>query len=396
MARIEKRENSWRFTVSLGYDEKRRQIRKTKTIPAEGITKIEARRLANEFENECRKKSFINDRDLTLEGFVEYWRHEYERQEGNYSPQTIERNEVLLKRIIPALGHIRLSKLKPTHLVKFYNNLREDGMRMDGRPGKLSSRTIQMHHKLLSAILNKAKRWQFITSSPAEYIDPPKSKSKKTEIYDEATLLRFFQILFEKASPKYQAFFLIAFSTGLRRGEITGLRWKDIDLDKKVLYVNQTIAIVKGGTVFKDPKTKASVAGVSISESVIPVLEKLKKENSEMKKIVTNRGKKEEWNKEDLVFIGREGKRMYPSSFRHWLSSFCKKNDLPEITVHAFRHMSVTYAIDQGFDIKAVSARARHTQVSTTTDIYGHYLPQKDQAIAKSLDKIIASGRGRE
>lgn len=84
---------------------------------------------------------------------------------------------------------------------------------------------------------------------------------------------------------------------------------------------------------------------------------------------------------------------MFPSTVGHWLKNFCDAHALRHIEVHSFRHMSVTYAIDRGFDLKAVSERARHAQLSTTTDIYAHVLPQKDQAIAASLDEIIVKAR---
>jgi integrase len=345
--------------------------------------------MANEFENECLKKGFIDDKNLTLRNFVDYWKEEYALQEDTYSPKTLERNDQLLARILPALGNIRLKKLKPTHLMKFYNNLRENDMRLDGKKGKLSSRTIQMHHKLLSSILGKAKHWQFIELNPCQYVDAPKSKSKSMPIYDEETLLKFFNLLFQDAKTKYQLFFLLAFSTGLRRGEIIGLRWKDIDIRKAVLHVNQNAIVVKGkGVQYKDPKTEKSASGVSISHQVIPLLEKYKAEQDILRKESDVK-----WPENDLIFTTIDGKAMFPSTVSHWLKDFIDTHKLPPINVHSFRHMSVTYAIDRGFDLKAISERARHTQLSTTTDIYGHVLPQKDQAIAASLGEIIQRAR---
>ncbi|MEN6567133.1 MAG: tyrosine-type recombinase/integrase [Veillonellales bacterium] len=385
MATVQKRGNSWRLIAYLGYDSSKKQIRKTKTIPADGITKPEAKRMANEFENECLKKGFINDQNLTVKDFIDYWKREYALQPDIYSPKTLERNEDLLNRIIPAIGSIRLKKLKPTHLMEFYNNLREDGMRLDGKKGKLSSRTIQMHHRLLSAILNKAKQWQFIEINPCQHVDAPKSKSKSAPIYDEQTLLRFFQILFAEAKTKYQVFFLLDFSTGLRRGEMVGLRWNDINIEKAVLHVNQSAIAIKGkGIIYKDPKTEKSKNGVSFPRQLIPIIEKYREEQEILKSKC-----KTKWPDNDLVFKTAEGRQMFPSTFSHWLTDFIEKHNLPHISPHSFRHMSVTYAIDRGFDLKAVSERARHTQVSTTTDIYAHVLPQKDQAIAACLGEII-------
>lgn len=394
MATVEKRGNSWRFVVFVGRDASGKQIKRSKSIPAAGVTKTEAKRLANEFENEVLKKGFIDDKNLTLAKFIDYWKEEFALQDDNYSPTTLERNEQLLARIIPALGNIRLKKLKPTHLMQFYNNLREDGMRLDGKKGKLSPRSIQMHHKLLSSILGKAKQWQFIELNPCQYVDSPKSKSKKTPIWDEKTLVHFLELLYQHAKLKYTLFFLIAFSTGLRRGEILGLRWQDIDIEKAKLHVNQSATVIKGGIVYKDPKTEKSASGVSISQSVIDVLHQYKTEQEMLRKRFEQNGGK--WPDTDLIFTTAEGKAMFPSTIGHWLKDFIDTHKLPEISTRSFRNMSITYAIDRGFDLKAVSERARHAQLSTTTDIYAHVLPQKDQAIAASLDKIIKQAKKTE
>jgi len=388
MANVEKRGNSWRLVVFVGRKADGKQIKRTKSIPADGVTKPEAKRLANAFETEILKKGFIDDKNLTLAKFIEYWKKEYALQDDNYSPKSLERNEQLLGRIIPALGKIRLKKLKPTHLMQFYNNLREDGIRLDGKQGKLSPRSVQMHHKLLSSILGKAKQWQFIELNPCQYVDAPKSKSKKTPIWDEETLIRFLELLYQHAKLKYILFFLIAFSTGLRRGEILGLRWKDIDIAKTKLCVTQSATVVKGlGIVYKDPKTEKSASGVSISQSVIDALLQYQAEQKQLRQRHEQNGGV--WPDHDLIFTTAEGKAMFPSTIGHWLTSFIKTNQLPPISTRSFRNMSITYAIDRGFDLKAVSERARHAQLSTTTDIYAHVLPQKDQAIAASLDKII-------
>lgn len=387
MATVEKRGNSWRLVVFLGLDANKKQIRHKKTIPAAGISKTEAKRLANEFELELLKPSFFNDQDLTLSGFIDYWKEKYAYQEGNYSPTTLDRNENLLDRIIPALGHIRIKKLKPTHLMEFYNQLRQEPRR-DGK-GLLSSRTIQMHHKFLSSIMSKAKQWQFLELNPCEYVDAPKSKSGKMPIYEEDDLIKFLTLLSIHAKIKYQLFFLLAFSTGLRRGEILGLRRQDINMEKCILRVNQSAIVVKKvGVKYKDPKTDKSAAGVSFSKSILPILKAHLEEQDAMKELAGDK-----WTKTDLIFTTAVGKSMFPSTVNHWLIKFIDTHKLPHVSPHSFRHMSVTYAIDRGFDLKAVSERARHTQISTTADIYAHVLPQKDQAIAASLDEIIVQSQ---
>lgn len=397
MATVEKRGKSYRLIAYFGYDTAGNQLRKTKTIPAAGITKKEAERLASNFEDELLGKSFFNDKNLTLSGFIDYWKKEYALQEDTYSPKTLERNEGLLKRIIPVLGHIRLKKLKPTHIMQFYNNLREDDIRLNNKKepdGKLSSRTVQMHHKLLLSILNKAKQWQFLEVNPCQHVDAPKAKCKKTPIWNEETLIRFFSLLFAEAKLKYILFFMIAFSTGIRRGENLALRISSFDREKGKLQVKETAIVVKGGVIFKEPKTEKSESGVSVSASIFQILDLFLAEREMLRKNSAERGTP--WPETDLLFTTSEGHPMFPSTIAHWLKAFLTKHNLPMISTRSFRNMSITYAIDRGFDLKAVSERARHAQLSTTTDIYAHVLPQKDQAIAASLDEIIKLAQPKE
>ena len=395
MATVEKRGNSWRLIAYLGYDELGNQIKRRITIPIEGVSKAEAKRLASKFESECLRKGYVDDKKMTLSEFVDYWKKEYALQEDTYSPKTLERNEQLLGRILPALGHIPIKKLKPTHIMEFYNNLREPGMRKDkDKDGKLSPRTIQMHHKLLSSILGKAFKWKFIKENPCQFVDAPKSKSKTIAIYTEDTLLHFLRLLIEEAKTKYILFFLLAFTTGLRRGELLALKWDAIDMEKGVLNVNQNAIVVKGeGIIYKDPKTEKSAGAISIAPQIIPLLKLQMFEQG-----IFKAKSKKQWPGKDspafnLVFTTENGNAMYPSTVNKWLTTFLERHNLPRISPHSFRHMSVTYAIDRGFDLKAVSDRTRHSQLSTTTDIYGHVLPQKDRAIAKSLGDIITQAQ---
>ena len=208
MAAVEKRGTSWRLVAYLGYDDLGKQIKRTKTIPAEGTTKHEAQKLANQFENEELKNKTVFDRSMTFSQFIDYWLENYGSKESERSVMTQDRDRQLFVRIRKALGEIRLRKLEPKHILAFIKNLEEDGMRLDTPDkGKLSSRSVQMHYKLISSILSKAVQWKFISENPCRSVDTPKSKSKKIPIYDEPTLLSFLYLLLTKAKLKYQAFF---------------------------------------------------------------------------------------------------------------------------------------------------------------------------------------------
>lgn len=386
MASVEKRGDSWRLITFIGRDDLGKQIKRTKTIPAEGISKHDAQKLANKFETEELKNRHVHDQNMTFSQFIDYWHENYAIKEHSITTQ--DRNRQLLQRIRKSLGDIRLRKLEPKHILAFIKNLEEPGMRLDKpKGGKLSGRTIQIHYKLISAILSKAVQWEFIDDNPCRRVDTPKAKSKKIPIYDEPTLLKFLNLLLTKAKLKYQAFFLLALTSGLRRSEILGLRWKDISFEKSFLRVNQVGVRVQGkGIEYKDDtKTTESSAPVPISPFTLTILQQLKAEQALI------RGKADDkWHdKAGILFTTTEGKPMLPSSFGHWLTKFTTKHNLPAIGVHAFRHMAATCALDRGFDLKFVSNFIRHADIGTTGNIYAHVLPAKNQQLVASLDELV-------
>lgn len=388
MASVEKRGNSWRLIAFLGYDDLGKQDKRTMTISAEGISKHEAQKLANEFETEELKNKSINDRNMTFTKFIDYWKENYGSKESERSITTQERDDQLLVRIRKSLGEIRLRKLEPKHILAFIKNLEEEGVRMDTPgEGKLSDRSVQMHFKLVSSILTKAVKWKFLKENPCRSVDTPRAKSKKIPIYDEPTLLKFLYLLLTKAKLKYQAFFLLGLTSGLRRSEILGLRWKDIDFEKSFLRVNQTAVRAKGkGIAYKDEtKTAESAAPVPISPFTLSILLKLKNEQDQLKEKADDK-----WaNKTGILFCTIEGRPMLPSSFGHWIEKFSTRHGLPKISPHAFRHMAATYALDRGFDLKFVSDFIRHADIGTTGNIYAHVLQPKNQQLVAALDDLV-------
>ena len=156
---IQKRgENSYLLTVSFGRDSTGKRVRYTKTIKA-----VDAKAAEKEwikFSADIERGQFVEPSRLTLKDFSEKWVKEY--AENNLAPKTLHRYKLLLDRIIISLGHLKSEKIKPIHLMEFYNNLREDGIRNDNQKGGLSERTILHYHRLLATMLQDATEWQLI------------------------------------------------------------------------------------------------------------------------------------------------------------------------------------------------------------------------------------------
>lgn len=408
MAAIEKRgENSYRLTVSCGYDKQGKKIVKRKTID---LSHIKPNKQLDEatkqwilFKAEIEKGLFLDSGKITFEDFIEKWLKDY--AEPELAPKTLHRyKELLTTRIIPALGHIKLNKLQPTHLVEFYNNLREDGIRNDGKPGGLSERTILHHHRLISSILTCAVQWQFILNNPASRLKAPKVERKEAKHFDiEQT--EYILRLLENEPIKYKTAIYMAIYGGMRLGELAGLEWSDIDLDTGILKIHQASQHITGkGTFKKSPKNETSNRAISLPKTVINLLREYRLWYNGEKAMLENL-----WHDEyNNIFTTRDGKPIYPGTISKWFNKFIKQHNnkiindhtiskedkeqylLKEINFHGLRHTSATILINQGLDVTTVSKRLGHARTSTTTDIYSHSLQKADIEAANKLEHLFS------
>lgn len=407
MAAIEKRgENSYRLTVSCGYDKKGKKIRKYKTIDLSHIKPNkqleEAQKQFALFENEVKKGLYLDSGKITFEDFIEKWLKDYADHE--LAPKTLYRyKELLNSRIIPALGHIKLNRLQPTHLTEFYNNLREDGIRTDGKSGGLSERTILHHHRLISSILTCAVQWQFILNSPASRVKAPKVEKTEARHFDIDQTEYIFELI-ENEPIKYKTAVYIAIYGGMRLGELSGLEWSDIDLDNGILKIHQSLQYIPGEGIFsKSPKNESSNRLISLPKTVINLIREYKVwQNGEKAKLDNL------WHKEyDNIFTTRDGKPIYPGTISKWFNKFIKQHNekimndetiakedkpnylLANVNFHGLRHTSASILINQGLDVTTVSKRLGHARTSTTTDIYSHSLQKSDMEAANKLENLF-------
>ncbi|MDF2675339.1 MAG: hypothetical protein K0R09_3611, partial [Clostridiales bacterium] len=320
------------------------------------------------------------------------------------APKTLFRyKELLDTRIIPCLGHIKLNKLQPTHLTEFYNNLRESGIRKDGKPGGLSESTILHHHRLLTSILNCAVQWQFILNNPATRVKSPRAEKKEARHYDGEQVEYLFKLL-EDEHIKYRLMIHLSIFGGMRMGELSGLEWSDINLDNKVLHIHQASQYLPGQGIFtKAPKNISSDRIISLPNSVVSLLREYKLwQNVER----ANLGGL--WIDSNRIFTTYNGKPMFPDTPSKWFYKFIKRqnqkimNDLSipkeskekyllkELNFHGLRHTNATLLIGQGVDTTTVSKRLGHARTSTTMDIYSHSLKKTDLEASDKLEALFS------
>ena len=386
MANVIKRNNSYLVTVSAGYDINGKQIRKTATFrPDSALTAKQQEKALNEFVVLFEKKvqeGQVLDSSIRFASFAEKWFNDY--AEEQLAPKTIERYKSLMTRINQAIGNIRLDKLQPHHLISFYKNLAEDGMN-EKTGGKLSAKTIQHHHRLISAILNTAVQWQLLFANPTQRVKPPKVTQREISYLDEYQAQEMIRLL-NNEPLKYRTALILAIYSGLRRGELCGLKWQDVDFNNNTLSVRRSIQALSNKGIFeKSPKNNSSLRTIKLSNEAVLFLNEHKKWQEEEKHKLGSK-----WVDGDYIFTQWNGEVIHPDTLTGYFGKFAKKNNLPKgVTLHSLRHTNATLLIAGGMPIRTVASRLGHAQTSTTTNIYTHALQSAEAKAAEVLEDML-------
>lgn len=458
MASIEKRgPNTYRITVSNGYNVSGKKIREYKTVEfpsnmSEEEQEIEIRKRAEEFEHKVKTGNYLNGEKVTLAEFIEIWLEDY--AEKTYRPSTLKVYKTRInERIIPALGHLKMAKIQPHHIIKFYNQLAQGGIRNDTLyvpkrklikameqeedkrqavqlmgitrqtyhrllsgnktnaataekiayyyqvrvkeifteygDGKLSANTIRHHHVLLSSIMTTAVHWQVIESNPVRRVKPPESAPVNFNFYDEDKLVQLFVAL-EEEPLKYRAIVHLVLDTGMRLSETMGIEWQLISFEDQMLRVDRQRQYIAGyGIVEGDPKTKHGERDIALSDHTVYILKQLKKEQA-INKLKLG----EYYHQSDKVFIHEDGTEIFPLRPSVWWKKFLERHSLPHITFHELRHTNATLLIANGMDAVTLAGRLGHGDKTVTLNTYTHAIKSKNKQAASIMDNVISRAKG--
>ncbi|TYO97047.1 tyrosine-type recombinase/integrase [Desulfallas thermosapovorans] len=374
---VEKRgTNKWRLNVpgGTGPDGRRKVYRRT----IEATSEREAKKQLDIFSAEVQKGQYVEPSKLTFAEFSQQWLE----SKKDLAPKTRHRYKRMLEsRILPAMGHMKLESIKPFHIMQFYENLQESGIREDGKEGTLSPTTILHHHRLLVTIFNAAVKWQILLTNPAARVEAPKVPRKPAACYDENDIAALLEAL-DSEELKHRVLVYIALFTGLRRGEIMGLEWQDVDFDNSLLHVRRSSQYLPGqGSITKEPKNETSKRVISIPSFVMALIKQYKTQQSQERLKLGDL-----WQGSDRLFTTWDGKPGHPEWPSQWFSKFIKKHKLPHLPFHGLRHTAATMLINQNIPLKNISGRLGHANPATTGAIYSHYLQSADKAISDKLE----------
>lgn len=371
MSRVFLRKRSKNYIVYLEYLDKETNKRKQKNMGSYPL-KRDANKRLNEIKEEIYKEELLLPNEIILEDFILDFLNKYKM---NLSITTYNCYiRICKKYIIPLIGDIKLCDIKPIHIQNYVDDLLD----------LLTPQTIKVHLNILNIVLKRAYKLKLIKENVVQYVDVPKNKKYKNDIYDANDM----QLLLEKCrGTSIELPIILASGLGLRISEILGLTWNNIDFNDSTITIDKITVRDNGKVILKEPKTESSIRTISAPKEIILMLKRLKKDRLSAKL-------KGEKSHRELVFYDKNLNPIAQDVLSKKFRLFLKENNLKHIRFHDLRHSHVTLLINAKVPIKVISERVGHSNINTTLNIYSHALKEMDQeASDKISDTLFNKGR---
>jgi integrase len=314
----------------------------------------------------------LPDSKLPLRVFLEQW---LATVEPNVRPSTYRRYaDIAQKRVIPDLGNVPLTKLTPMHLQSLYTKHLNAG---------LSRTTVHHIHAVIHRALGQAMRWGLVDRKISDLVDAPRGPAPDITTWSPDETAEF---LSYADRSDLAALWRLALLCGMRRGEILGLRWEDVDLDRATLAVRRTLIRGKGGSwELGQPKTKASRRSIALPDSCVQALQKHRAaQRAERLRLGPV------WEDNEFVFTNRTGGPLHVNSLVAQFGRLTRDSGVPKIRFHDMRHTCATLLLAEGVHPKIVQERLGHSEISMTLNRYSHVTPTMQRQAADTLDSLIS------
>lgn len=321
-----------------------------------------------QYELETQNSSFIENKNVTIDEWIKVW---VPYAQDNWSISTKQNIESAIEfHISPLIGNQKLSSLnKITYKRNFIDKLRQEN--------KYKESTIQAWHKIVMRMINAAVNNQILPSNTLTGFKFDSSNNVRSFTKDE--LQQFITVL-ESKDIRTQIIFLTLLKTGMRKGELMGLRWKDIDLTERNFDINST----RGDYGENKPKTKTSIRKVYFDDSLLVLIKKYK---SYEKERLLKKGRI--LKDEDYFILSSRNLPIQQSKITYIFRLLCEEAKVPNITVHGLRHTHATFLIEAGANIKYVSNRLGHKNINITLDVYSDVLKEEEKETADMMGRLI-------
>ncbi len=360
----------WEARVTLGFDSRGRQVRRS----VYGKTETQVLERRRELLSRLAGR-LLDSEALELAGLAERWLENKAAPPRSLKPSTLASyRRILDSYILPELGSVRVQELTPLHVDRLLAELSRRG---------LSASTIGYVRRILSGIFRQARRWRLVGENPIEAVDPPRRARRSLETWSAAELEAFLEAA---ANHRLFALFYLAVTTGLREGELLALRRRDVDLAGGTLQVSRTVSYVSGeGLVVTTPKSERSRRTVRLTDEAVEVLrlhfERIREERRKAGEL---------WRDGRLAFPSTVGTMISPRNLVRAFRALTRRAEVRPLRFHSLRHVYASLALRAGVPLLEVSERLGHYDPSFTLSVYGHVLEDLAGG-ALSLRELLGS-----
>ena len=309
--------------------------------------------------------------NITVGEYLDRWLNDSVRD--TVRQRTWERYEQFVRvHLTPALGKIKLAKLTPAHVRGLYRDKLNSG---------LAPRTVLHIHRAFSKALKQAAADGLIPRNPAAPVKPPQPRGEEIRPLNREQV----RVLFEAASgDRLEALYIVAVTAGLRRGELQGLKWDDLDLEAGMLQVRRTCSEPKGGHIFEAPKSGKG-RNIRLTQSAVAALRRHRR-----RQLVERIYKADLWQEQGLVFPSTVGTPLWGGNLNRAFKATLQRAGLPKSTrFHDLRHTCATLLLKQGVNLKFVQELSGHADISLTLNVYSHVLPDMGDATADAMEAAL-------
>jgi len=361
-----RRDGRWAGVVDLGYETGKRR-RKSYY----GATRREVQeKVAAALRARQQGLPILSDK-LTLATYLVDW---LKTAQSSIRPRTWARYEQYVRvHATPTLGRVPLAKISPQHLQHLYRSRLDAG---------LSATTVAHLHAVMHRALRQAERWGLVARNVVALVDPPRGARR------EMTTLSAEQaraLIHAAKDDRYGALYVVAVTSGMRQGELLGLRWRDVDLTAGTVHVRTTLQRAGDSLAFVEPKTSHSRRQVLLTELAVSAMRRHRvAQTSERLRLGAA------WEDNDLVFANEIGRPVEASNLlRRSFLPLLRRAGIPRLRFHDLRHTAATLMLGRGVHPKIVSEMLGHSQVGLTLDVYSHVTPTMQREAASALDGLL-------
>jgi integrase len=344
-------------------------------------TKVEAQTFLSTQTVAVQRGEYVESNRLTLAQYLlERW---LPTVEMTVRPTTFNSYKKQLElHVIPELGGVPLQGLSASHLDLLYSKLLKSGCLRE--PGGLAPKTVRYIHTTLHKALKDAERKQLVMRNVADAADPPRSRTSGSAEMKTWTVEELRVFLNAISDHRIGAAYVLAATTGMRRGEVLGLRWVDIDVPNNRLGVRQTVLQVNYKIIYGTPKTARGRRSISIDPATMAALQEHRRKQTEERKIVGVG-----YMDNGLAFAKVDGSPIHPDYFSQVFDRTVAKLPVPRIRLHDLRHTHATLGLAAHVPAKVMSDRLGHATVAFTQDVYMHAIPGLERDAANQIAELI-------